>query len=75
VRVDEVLDFFYIIETLSKQSRPKGKRLAIITNFRGPSMIAVDTLMKMDGELAELSEDTMELLRKNFPRSTKSGTR
>jgi acetyltransferase len=67
VRVDEVLDFFYLTETLSKQNRPKGKRLAIITNFRGPSMIATDTLMKMDGELADLSGETMELLRKKLP--------
>jgi acetyltransferase len=67
VRVDEVLDFFYTTETLSKQGRPKGKRLAIITNAGGPSMIAVDALLKMDGVLANLSEDTIESLTKQIP--------
>jgi acetyltransferase len=67
VRVDEVLDFFYTTETISKQNRPKGKRLAIITNARGPSMITVDALLKMDGELANLGEGTLELLRKYIP--------
>ena len=48
IRVDETLDLFYLAESLSKQRRPKGNRLAIVANSGAPSVIAVDTLMKLD---------------------------
>jgi len=67
VRVDETLDMFYITETLSKQRRPRGKRLAIITNAGAPAVIAVDGLLKSGGELAEFSEDTVKQLEGNVP--------
>jgi len=67
VRVDETLDMFYITETLSKQRRPRGKRLAIITNAGAPAVTAVDGLLKSGGELAEFSEDTVKQLEGNVP--------
>ena len=66
IRVDEMLDLFYLAESLSKQRRPKGNRLAIITNSGGPSIIAIDTLLKLDGELATLSKETIETLHAHF---------
>ncbi|MCS7164132.1 MAG: GNAT family N-acetyltransferase [Thermodesulfovibrio sp.] len=60
VRVDETLDMFYITETLSKQRRPRGKRLAIITNAGAPAVSAVDSLIKLEGELAEFSQETIK---------------
>jgi acetyltransferase len=67
IRVDETLDLFYLAESLSKQRRPKGNRLAIVANSGAPSVLAVDTLMKFDGELAELSRVTIETLQARFP--------
>jgi acetyltransferase len=67
IRVDETLDLFYLAESLSKQRRPKGNRLAIVANSGAPSVLAVDTLMKFDGELAELSRVTVETLQARFP--------
>lgn len=67
IRVDEILDLFYLTETLAKQSRPKGNRLAVISNSGGPSIIAVDTLIKLGGRLAEFSDETREHLRKELP--------
>lgn len=66
IRVDETLDLFYLAESLSKQRRPKGNRLAIITNSGGPAIIAVDTLLRLNGELAVLSKETTESLRAHF---------
>ncbi|MBM4137774.1 MAG: acetate--CoA ligase family protein, partial [Nitrospira sp.] len=66
IRVNETLDLFYLAESLSKQRRPKGNRLAIITNSGSPAIIAVDTLVKLDGELATLSKETIEKLQTNF---------
>jgi acetyltransferase len=66
IRVDETLDLFYLAESLSKQRRPKGNRLAIITNSGAPAVIAIDTLMKLEGELATLSKETEENLHTHF---------
>lgn len=60
VRVYEMLDLFYITETLAKQHRPQGKRLAIITNSLGPASMAVDALILMEGELAVLGEEVVD---------------
>ncbi|MEW6584522.1 MAG: bifunctional acetate--CoA ligase family protein/GNAT family N-acetyltransferase [Nitrospirota bacterium] len=59
IRLDETLDLFYLAETLAKQRRPKGKRLAIVTNSGGPAIIAVDALLRSDGELADFSDETI----------------
>lgn len=67
VRVDETLDLFYITETLSKQRRPRGKRLAIITNAGAPAITAVDSLLKNGGELAKFTEETEQALIGNVP--------
>ncbi len=67
VRVDEILDMFYITETLSKQRRPRGKKLAIITNTGAPAVMAVDSLLKLGGELAEFSHETIKELEGNIP--------
>jgi len=66
IRVDETLDLFYLAECLSKQRRPKGNRLAIITNSGAPSVLAIDTLMRLDGDLANLSPETTEALHERF---------
>lgn len=66
IRVDEILDLFYLSESLSKQRRPKGKRLAIVTNSGGPAVIAVDTLIRLSGELAPISQENLDTLRSHF---------
>lgn len=67
IRVDEMLDLFYLAETLAKQRRPKGNRLAIISNAGGPAIIAVDTLLKTGGELAALDQETINSLKGHLP--------
>jgi acetyltransferase len=44
VRVDTLKDFFNCAELLAKQSRPSGKRLAIVSNSGGPAVMAADTI-------------------------------
>ncbi|HTZ17382.1 MAG TPA: GNAT family N-acetyltransferase [Dissulfurispiraceae bacterium] len=69
VRADDMLDLFYLAETLSKQARPKGNRLAIVSNAGGPAVIAVDTLLKQGGVLAPLGPETIESLKSVLPQS------
>jgi len=60
LRVNNISDLFYMAEVLSKQPRPKGPRLTIVTNAGGPGVLATDALITGGGELAELSPETIE---------------
>ncbi len=67
VRVNEIADLFNCANTLAKQPRPKGNRLAIITNAGGPGVMATDALIKNGGQLANLSDETMRELNEVLP--------
>jgi acetyltransferase len=60
LRVNNIADLFYMAEVLSKQPRPKGPRLTIVTNAGGPGVLATDSLITGGGELAELTPETIE---------------
>jgi acetyltransferase len=62
LRVDTIAELFYLAEVLSKQPRPRGPRLTILTNAGGPGVLATDALMCHGGQLAELSDETMAAL-------------
>ncbi len=59
LRVNSISDIVYMSEVLAKQPRPRGPRLAIVTNAGGPGVLATDTLVALGGELAELSPESM----------------
>ena len=67
LRVNTIADMFYMAEVLSKQPRPKGPRLTIVTNAGGPGVLACDSLITGGGELAELSPETMEAFNAVLP--------
>jgi acetyltransferase len=67
LRVHTIADLFYMAEVLSKQPRPKGPNLAIVTNAGGPGVLAADSIIAAGGELAELSPATMEQLNALLP--------
>jgi acetyltransferase len=60
LRVNNIADLFYMAEVLSKQPRPRGPRLTIVTNAGGPGVLATDALITGGGELAELTPQTVE---------------
>ena len=67
LRVNTIADLFYMAEALSKQPRPRGPRLAIVTNAGGPGVLAADSIIAAGGELAELTPATMEQLNQLLP--------
>lgn len=67
VRVEAIKDLFNCAEALAMQSSPKGPNLTIITNAGGPAIMAIDTLIAKGGHLTKLSDETIQLLRKNLP--------
>ena len=67
LRVASIAELFYMTEVLANQPRPKGPKLAIITNAGGPGVLATDALLLQGGELAELSPATYAELDKVLP--------
>lgn len=62
LRVQNIADLFYMAEVLSKQPRPRGPRLTIVTNAGGPGVLATDSLMATGGELTVLSSESLHEL-------------
>jgi acetyltransferase len=67
LRVQTIADLFYMAEVLAKQPRPKGPRLAIVTNAGGPGVLAADGLLSNGGQLAQLSAESMQALDQLLP--------
>ncbi len=67
LRVNSISDLFSMAEVLGKQPRPSGNRLTILTNAGGPGVLATDALITNGGELANLSENTMQAFNQLLP--------
>ena len=73
LRVDSISELFDLAELLSKQPRPSGPRLAIITNAGGPGALAADAASTNRAHLAQLSDGTMRALNGILPRHWSHG--
>ncbi|MCW8848170.1 MAG: bifunctional acetate--CoA ligase family protein/GNAT family N-acetyltransferase [Sedimenticola sp.] len=58
---------FAAAEILSAGKKVSGNRLAIITNGGGPGVLATDRAEDLRVEIAQLREDTVQLLDKHLP--------
>ena len=67
LRVPTIGDLFYMAQVLAKQPRPRGPRLAIVTNAGGPGVLAADSVISNGGQLAQLSAQTMDKLNGMLP--------
>ncbi|MCL5877335.1 MAG: GNAT family N-acetyltransferase [Candidatus Bathyarchaeota archaeon] len=67
VRVNEIADLFNAAEVLGTQPLPKGNNVAIITNAGGPGVMATDALIGFGGQLAKLSQKTIDSLNAVLP--------
>ena len=67
LRVNTIAELFYMAEVLSKQPRPSGPHLTIVTNAGGPGVLATDALITNGGELTELSKEANDTLNTFLP--------
>jgi acetyltransferase len=67
LRVNTIAEVFYLAEALSKQPRPRGPRLALVTNAGGPGVLATDSLLQHGGALAPLAPETIAALNGVLP--------
>ena len=67
LRVDNISELFDMAEILSKQPRPVGPKLTIVTNAGGPAVLATDALVNAGGQLSELEAETIAALDRVLP--------
>lgn len=67
VRVTTIGQLFAVAQGLTARIRPRGNRLAIITNGGGPGAMAADRAADLGMPLAELSAKTMAALDAQLP--------
>ncbi|MFO7528134.1 MAG: GNAT family N-acetyltransferase [Marinobacter sp.] len=67
LRVDGLGQMFDALETLTRMRPLRRESLAIMANGVGPGVLAVDRLADLGGELAELSEQSIEALAELLP--------
>jgi acetyltransferase len=66
-RVERIGDIFDVVDLIGRQRKPRGPRLAIVTNAGGPGVMATDALMATGGVLAELAPETVTALDDALP--------
>ena len=69
VRVETSDQLFNALETLSRMKPMRGERLAIVCNGMGPNALANDRLLRKQGKLAEITEDTRQAIAELLPAS------
>lgn len=62
LRVNSISELFSMASVLSRQPRPKGPGLTIVTNAGGPAVLATDSTVLNNAELASLSDGTVKEL-------------
>jgi acetyltransferase len=67
LRVNRIAELFYLAEVLSKQPRPRGNRLTIVTNAGGPGVLATDELITSGGQLTTISSKAMHAYNQLLP--------
>jgi acetyltransferase len=73
VRVASVGQLVAAAQALASHVRPKGDRLAVITNGGGPGVMAADRLADLGLSLAELAPATVEALHAALPANWSHG--
>lgn len=67
LRVDTIAELFQMASVLSRQPRPKGPRLTIVTNAGGPGVLATDAAIAHGAELGEVKGAVLKELNTILP--------
>lgn len=67
IRVNTIAQLFNCAQSLARQARPKGNRLAVVSNADGPGVLATDYLVNNGGALAQLSDLSLNKLNEILP--------
>jgi acetyl coenzyme A synthetase (ADP forming)-like protein len=67
IRVESLDSLFDCTAAFSTQPRPKGDRVAVITNAGGPAVLAADAVEHFGMKLANIRERYVEILKQQLP--------
>lgn len=67
LQVDTLEELFYAADALSKQPRPQGPRLMVVSNANGPGLMAADSMVRSGVEIAQPSAETRQKLEQLLP--------
>jgi len=67
LRVDDLAELFSAAETLAHSKPLERARVGIVTNGGGAGVLAIDRLVELGGELAELAPETIAALDQAMP--------
>lgn len=67
VRVETSDELFNALETLTRMKPMRGERLAIVSNGTGPNALATERLLDQRGQLATLTDETVDALAEILP--------
>ena len=73
LRVATMAELFDAAETLTLTREQAGDRVAILTNSGGVGILATDTLVAAGGQMAELSQETLQELDRRLPATWSHG--
>jgi acetyltransferase len=69
LRVNTISELFSMASVLSRQPRPRGPYLSIVTNAGGPAVLATDATVFNHAELSVLEDKTLEKLDEFLPKA------
>jgi len=67
LRVNSISELFHMASVLGRQPRPKGPKLAIVTNAGGPSVLATDATVINGAQVAKIEASSIEKLDQFLP--------
>lgn len=67
LRVDTIAELFQMASVLSRQPKPRGPRLSIVTNAGGPGVLATDAAIMHGATLAQLQPQIINELNQVLP--------
>src|SRR5271166_5029000 len=67
LQVDTLEDLFYAGDALSKQPRPRGPRLMVVSNADGAGVLAADSVVRSGVQVAEPSAETRKQFEQLLP--------
>lgn len=67
LRVENMEELFELAIAFSRQTLPRGDRIAIVTNSGGPGIVTTDAIEKAGMVISRFEKETIDFLRENLP--------
>ncbi|MBD3172440.1 CoA-binding protein [Candidatus Bathyarchaeota archaeon] len=73
ILTESMENLFNYAVAFTQQSLPKDEGIAIVTNAGGPGILSTDLIEKLNMEMADLTDETIDYLDENLPSAAATG--